>query len=331
MFDLRLDDAAEWIRTKGLSSIAIQLPEGLKIRAHEIADALSSKANVPVIIIGDPCYGACDVYVNYKKFADGLIHFGHSPLPSVTDDDNILFIEALVNIDIKEKIAKIAGDLPKKVGLIAAVQYIGTIGDAKKVLESMGKKVFVGKGDARIKYDGQVLGCNCSSAEAVSKNVDCFLYIGEGNFHPLAAAFGVGKEIKVFDPVTSELRSTDDVRDRILRKRFAAIEKAKAADSFLVIVSSKVGQRRDAAADDIMKKIVSTGKKAYKAVIEEITPNALLAYRVDAYVSTACPRLAMDDSVRFDKPMLTPPEAEIAIGARGWNEYKFDEIRDKAI
>ena len=328
MFDLRLDRAAEWIRSKGFSSVAIQLPEGLKIRAHEIADGISSKAGVPAVIIGDPCYGACDVYADYKKFADGLIHFGHSPMPSVTIDENILYIEAFVSIDIKEKMTKIAKDLPNKIGLIAAVQYIGALGDAKNVLESFGKKVYIGKGDARIRYEGQILGCNCSSAEAVSKKVDCFLYIGEGNFHPLAAAFGVGKEIKVLDPITSELRSTNDIRDRILRKRFATIENARNANSFLVIVSSKTGQRRDAVADGIIKKIVSEGRKAYKAVIEEITPNALIAYRVDAYVSTACPRLAMDDSVRYDKPMLTPPEAEIAIGVRKWNDYEFDEIRE---
>jgi len=329
MFDLRLDDVSEWIRSKGFSSVAIQLPEGLKIRAHEIADDISSNTGASVTILGDPCYGACDVYVDYKKFADGLIHFGHSPIPSISCDDDILFIEAPVSINIRDKIAKIADLLPERIGLIAAVQYVGTLGDAKEVLESLGKKAFIGKGDARLRYEGQVLGCNCSSAESVCGEADCFLYIGEGDFHPLAAAFGVGREIKVFDPITSELRSADDTRDRILRKRFAAIEKAKDANSFLVIVSSKTGQRRDAVADGIAKKMTSAGKKVYKAVMEEITPNALLPYRVDAYVSTACPRLAIDDSVRFDKPMLTPPEAEIAIGIRKWDDYVFDAIRDE--
>jgi 2-(3-amino-3-carboxypropyl)histidine synthase len=303
------------------------MPEGLRLRAHEIADHISSRTKVQVLIVGDPCYGACDVYIDYKRFADGLIHFGHSPIPSVSDDDNILFIEAFVNIDIKEKIARIADGLPERIGLIAAVQYIGALKDAKNVLESLGKKVLIGKGDARLRYEGQILGCNCSSAEAVADEADCFLYIGEGNFHPLAAAFGIGKEIKVFDPTTSELRTTNDVRDRILRKRFAAIESAKAADSFLVIVSSKAGQRRDAVADDIAAKISEEKKKAYKVVMEEVTPNALLAYRVDAYVSTACPRLAIDDSLRYDRPMLTPAETEVAIGIRDWNDYGFDQIR----
>ncbi|MCL2891144.1 MAG: diphthamide biosynthesis enzyme Dph2 [Methanomassiliicoccaceae archaeon] len=327
MFSFRLDDVSQWIRERKLSSVAVQLPEGLKIRATEIADHISSKTGVPVIVIGDPCYGACDLCVNYKDIADGLIHFGHSPIPSLYNDENILFVEAFASVNVKEGIAKIAGMLPERVGLLATVQYIRTLEDVKSVLENAGKKVVIGKGDARVKYPGQILGCDCSAAASVKEDVDCFLYIGEGDFHPLAAAFGVKKEIKVFNPITSELRSVDDVRDRILRKRFATIEKAKDANSFLVIVSTKVGQRRDGVADDLLKKIASAGKKGYKAVMNEVAPNALLAYRVDAYVNTACPRLAMDDSARYDKPILTPQELEAAIGLRSWDDYEFDEIR----
>jgi 2-(3-amino-3-carboxypropyl)histidine synthase len=327
MFDLRLDDITEWIRRKCFSSVAVQLPEGLKIRATEIADHIFSNTDVPVIILGDPCYGACDLYINFKDVADGLVHFGHSPIPSISDNEDVMFIEALAYLDIKNGIKKIAGSLPENVGLLATVQYISTLRDVKDILEGLGKKVLIGKGDERLKYDGQVLGCNCSAAESVADDVECFLYIGEGDFHPLAAAFGVGKEIKVFNPITNEIRSVDDVRDRILRKRFAAIESAKNAQSFLVIVCTKAGQRRDAVADGIMKKINSAGKKAYKAVMEEITSDSLLAYRVDAYVNTGCPRLAMDDSVRYGKPILTPPEAEVAIGIRDWERYEFDAIR----
>ncbi|MBO7204879.1 MAG: diphthamide synthesis protein, partial [Candidatus Methanomethylophilaceae archaeon] len=48
--------------------------------------------------------------------------------------------------------------------------------------------------------------------------------------------------------------------------------------------------------------------------------------RVDAYVCTACPRIAMDDALRYDRPMLTPPELEVALGIREWDDYVFDQI-----
>ena len=157
--------------------------------------------------------------------------------------------------------------------------------------------------------------------------MDEFLYIGEGDFHPLAAAFGVNRPIRVFNPVTGELRSVDDVRDRILRKRFANIQRAKDARSFLVIVCDKIGQRRDKLADELVEKIRSKGLSAYKAYMNELSPQNLMAYRVDAYVCTACPRIAMDDAARYDRPMLTPPELEVAIGIREWENYEFDQIR----
>ncbi|MCL2785733.1 MAG: diphthamide biosynthesis enzyme Dph2 [Methanomassiliicoccaceae archaeon] len=329
MFDLRLDEIVEWIRGKGLSSVAVQLPEGLKVRALEIADHIFSKAGVPVTILGDPCYGSCDVRGSHRKIADGLVHFGHAHMPSVPVDENVLFIEATVDVDVDEGISRIAPSLPERIGLLATVQYIGALNDAKRSLEARGKKVVIGKGDPRLKYDGQVLGCNYSAAESVADEVDCFLFIGEGEFHPLAAALGIKKELFMFNPLTYELRAVTESRDRIMRKRFATIEKAKQADSFLVIECMKPGQRRTAVADDMMRKIIAAGKKAYKLSLYDVTPEWLLAYRVDAYVSTACPRLAMDESARFEKPILTPPEAEIVLGIREWEDYRFDAIRDQ--
>ncbi len=327
MFDLRLEYIASWIRDRGFASVAIQLPEGLKIRATEITDFIVKNTGSQVIVLGDPCYGACDTFVSFGDIADALVHFGHSPIPSLEVPDNVLYIEALYTADISDKVRSIAGELPENIGLIATVQYIRCLDDAKAVLESCGKKVLIGTGDKRTVYPGQILGCDCSAAEAVASSVDMFLFIGEGDFHPLAAAFGVGKDMRVLNPITGELRSVDEVRDRILRKRFAAIERARDAKSFLVIVCSKVGQRRDEVADDIVSKIRASGRIAYKAYMNELSPQNLMAYRVDAFVSTACPRLAIDDYSRYDKPILTPPEAEIAIGSREWEHYEFDVIR----
>ena len=326
MFDFRLDDIVAWIRDGGYSSVALQLPEGLKIRATEISEYLSDKTGVDTLIVGLPCYGACDLY-DYKGKTDALVHFGHSPIPSQGDDPNVMYIESRSDVTLDDSVMDSLKDLPERIGLLATVQYLGLIPVVKAILEKMDRKVSVGVGDRRIAYPGQVLGCNCSSAEAVIDDVDAFLFIGEGDFHPLAAAFGVNKDIIVLNPVTKEVRNMAETRDRILRKRFAAIQSASNAQSFLVIVCSKVGQNRSAEADRIIEKIRTHGLKAYKAVLEEINPISLMSYRVDAYVNTACPRVAMDDSAKYDRPMLTIPELDIVLGDREWADYEFDQIR----
>lgn len=327
MFDLRLEYIAKWVSDRGYASVAIQLPEGLKIRATEIVDFLSERTGVDCTVLGDPCYGACDLFIRYKELAQALIHFGHSPIPSQGDDPDVLYIEADMGLDIHDSLLKVVDQLAYRVGLLATVQYIGCIPQAEEVIRASGRASAVGVGDARICYPGQVLGCNCSSAYSVADDVDEYLYIGEGDFHPLAAAFGINKPIKVLNPVTGELRSVDDIRDRILRKRFAAIQVAKEAKSFLVIVCDKIGQRRTDVADDLVKAIRAKGFSAYKAYMNELSPQNLMAYRVDAYVCTACPRIAMDDSARYNHPMLTPPEAEVVIGVREWEDYVFDQIK----
>ncbi len=326
MFDFQLDNIVAWIRDGGYTSVALQLPEGLKIRATEISDYLTEKTGVETLIVGLPCYGACDLY-DYRGKTDALVHFGHSPIPSQGDDPNVLYIESRSDADVDDSILGLLSGLPERIGLLATIQYLDLIPKVKSILEKSGRKVFVGTGDRRIAYPGQVLGCNCSSAEAVLDDVDAFLFIGEGDFHPLAAAFGIKKDVIVLNPVTSEVRSMAEVRDRILRKRFAAIQTAKNAQSFLVIVCSKVGQNRSEEADRAIEKIRSHGLKAYKAILEEITPLSLLSYRVDAYVSTACPRVAMDDSAKYDHPMITLTELDIVLGDREWADYEFDQIR----
>ena len=326
MFDFQLDRIVAWIRDGGYSSVALQLPEGLKIRATEISDFIIDSTGVDILVVGYPCYGACDLY-DYKGKTDALVHFGHSRIPSQGDDPNVLYIESRSDATLDASVMDVLGDLPQRIGLLATIQYIDLITVMKEILESTGRMVLVGEGDRRIAYPGQVLGCNCSSAESVIDDVDAFLFLGEGDFHPLAAAFGVKKDVIVLNPITKEVRDMADTRDRILRKRFAAIQSAKGAQSFLVIVCSKVGQDRSAEADEVISKIRSHGLKAYKAVMEEITPMSLMAYRVDAYVNTACPRVAMDDSARYERPMLTIPELDIVLGDSEWADYRFDQIR----
>ena len=326
MFDFELETISRWISDGGYASVALQMPEGLKIRAPEISEFIERETGAVPVIVGRPCYGACDLF-DYHEWADALIHFGHSPIPSQGDDPNVLYIESRSDAEVDESIMGSLSRLPRRIGLLATVQYLGLIPKVKGMLESSGREVRVGEGDRRICHPGQVLGCNCSAAESVDADVDGYLFIGEGDFHPLAAAFGMEKPVLVLNPVTGEVRDMSETRDRILRRRFAAIQGARDAERFLVIVCSKVGQNRSGLADEMVSLLRRHGRTAHKVVIEEINPTALMSYQVDAFVNTACPRIAMDDAARYPKPMLTPPELEIALGEREWGQYVFDQIR----
>lgn len=326
MFDLESERVIGWIKSNGYSRVAVQLPEGLKVRSQEISDTVRSAGAIPVLI-GRPCYGACDYYDGYKRFADALVHYGHSAIPSLGGDPDVLFVEARSDRGIAS-LKNHLDILPSKIGILASIQYIGLIDGAAGILEESGRTVLVSPGDSRIKYPGQVLGCNCSAAENIAGDVEAFLFLGEGDFHPLAAAFGTDTPLFVYNPVTESMSSVEDPKERILRKRFASVTVASEARSFTVIVCSKIGQNRSAEAERISALLEKAGKDVYTVVLEEITPEALLHYRTDAFVNTACPRISMDESSRFGKPVLTITEAEIVAGTRKWEDYEFDAIRD---
>ena len=328
MFDLELDRVARWIRDGGYSSVAVQLPEGLKIRALEISDFIESNTGAKVLVIGRPCYGACDIF-DYRGWCDAIVHYGHSPIPSMGDDPNALYIEARYGSELPKGFSDFVSSLPGRVGILATVQYIGMIPEVADALRSSGRIPMIGTGDDRLAYPGQVLGCNCTAAESISDECDCFLYLGEGDFHPIAASLGTEKTVYVLNPVTGETRSMDEQRDHIIRRRFGTIQSASKAEEFVVIVSSKKGQCRPETASDAERMIRSAGRRCTTVVLEEITPESLASYRADAYVCTACPRVATDESARYDRPMLTVPELEIALGLKEWKGYPFDQIRGR--
>ena len=76
MHDLELHKAAEEIRKSMANTVLVQLPEGLKPKAKEIADFLEKSTSAKIFIWAGSCYGACDV--PDVKGIDLLIQFGHS-------------------------------------------------------------------------------------------------------------------------------------------------------------------------------------------------------------------------------------------------------------
>ncbi len=74
--------------------------------------------------------------------------------------------------------------------------------------------------------------------------------------------------------------------------------------------------------------IQSSGKSAEIIMMDSISPTLLMAYRdVDAFVLTACPSIAIDDSNMYEKPLITPQELEIVLDKRDWSDYEMDEIK----
>ena len=75
-YNLELEKAVKQIKKQRAKNVLIQLPDGLKPKATEIATYLQKHTKANIFIWLDTCYGACD-YPEIKNI-DLLIQWGHS-------------------------------------------------------------------------------------------------------------------------------------------------------------------------------------------------------------------------------------------------------------
>jgi len=78
-YNLELDRVVLEIRKQKAKKVCVQLPDGLKPKAKEIADKIEKETDSEVIIWGGSCFGACDTPQGLEKIGvDLLVQFGHS-------------------------------------------------------------------------------------------------------------------------------------------------------------------------------------------------------------------------------------------------------------
>ncbi|EQD49971.1 Diphthamide synthesis, DPH1/DHP2, partial [mine drainage metagenome] len=68
----------------------------------------------------------------------------------------------------------------------------------------------------------------------------------------------------------------------------------------------------------------AAGREAELLYFDRLDPRDLEGRAFEAYVNTACPRIALDDGPSYARPVLTPPEFLMALGERPLAPYRFD-------
>ena len=321
-FDFEEERVKQEILKLGAKRVLIQLPEGLKPEAPRLAKIVEKFGALP-IVSADPCYGACDLATVEAESlgVDLIVHYGHSKLLKYERVPTI-YVEARATMNVNDAVDKALPMLEnwQKIGLTTTVQHVQTLDDVKEMLLRAGKTVVIGDA-GRVNYPGQVVGCDYSNAKSVAKDVEAFLFVGGGRFHALGVALSTLKPTIVADPYEKRAYSVNKEAERVIKQRWASIEKAMTAKNFAVIVGLKPGQKKFEEALDLKKKLEKGGKTAYLFVAKEITPEVLMEFpTVDAYVNTACPRVSLDDASKFQKPVLTINEALVVIGELSWEK-----------
>ncbi|MBZ6496725.1 diphthamide biosynthesis enzyme Dph2 [Natrinema longum] len=319
-WDYELEEIVDAIEERDATKVGLQFPEGLKRRGPAVADDLRALADddVTFMLSGQPCYGACDLDTYLMKRTDVFVHFGHSPMK---DTDKVIYVPLFSNVEVTPIMEEALDTLepPEEtegVGLVTTAQHMNRYEEMTEFLEERGYEVQSRRGDERLTHEGQVLGCNYASADVPAEQV---LYVGGGKFHPLGLAMEhPDKHVVIADPVNNVVTVADT--DKFMKQRYGAIHRAMDAEKWGVIFCTKIGQGRWEMAQDIL----DDNDNAYLITMDEVTPDRLRNFDMDAFVNTGCPRITTDDGPQFHKPMLTPGEYRIAVGDEPLDSLSFD-------
>ena len=113
----------------------------------------------------------------------------------------------------------------------------------------------------------------------------------------------------------------EGLREKILKQRTISIQKLKDAKNVGIIVEIKPGQRFGSP-KYLVDKLKENGKNPIIITMSELTPEKIMNfYHIDAFIELACPRIAVDDFAKYNKPILTFKEALVALGVKSWKDY----------
>lgn len=291
--------------------MALDGPDGLLKKIQSCAYNLSEKYQIPVYVIGDTSWGSCDLNLHAVETlgVDILFNIGHT-IAMEKFGDKVVMIDAFDDVDFSKIATRCAIELKKnfrKISLVTNSQYLPSVQKVKKIFESHGYQVIIGRGKGHLN-DAQVFGCEFYPAYDSKNDVDAYIFLGQSMFHSASIAIVTQKPTFMIDPYFNEYSQINDFAQKLEKKAVLSVLKAQDANTIGIIIGLKEGQFAKIKALEIKKMLESQGKRILLIAMTEITDERLLSYQeVDAFVQVACPRIGTDN--HFHKPVLSAPQA----------------------
>lgn len=87
MFRLELDKVVAEVKARNAKVVLLQIPDGLKMRANEMVDAVERETGAQVYIWFSSCFGQCDVPLGLGPLGiDLMVQFGHNRYHKTTEE-----------------------------------------------------------------------------------------------------------------------------------------------------------------------------------------------------------------------------------------------------
>lgn len=225
------------------------------------------------------------------------------------------FLQAKYGIEFKlpdnfKKVLKKTFEEKSNLAVFCAVQFREHLDEVMQEINNENYTTKTSKA-FRTSIEGQILGCDsyADSLQLDLKEIDGFIYIGDGYFHPnaLLLAQEFEEEIKpviVVNVVQQIVEIIDKTHiEKYLKKKKANLAKFHMAQNIGVFVTSKWGQEYKETA--LKLKPQYPNKNIYYFISDNFTDLEMENFPyIDCWVNTACPRIGQDDIVRHKFPVV---------------------------
>jgi len=219
----------EEIKHRKPRSVALNGPEALIPKLQDVADHIAEIFGIQVYIIGDTCWGSCDLNTHAAEMlaADILFNIGHT-IAMDTFGQKVMMISAFDDISFEAVAKKCAKELVgkyKTVSLVTDSQHLHQIDNVKKIFEDHGYTIIIGRGIGQLR-DAQVFGCEFYPAYNVQNQVDAYIFLGQSMFHSASVALSTEKPTFMLDPYFEEYTEVNEFAHAMRKRAILSIYKA---------------------------------------------------------------------------------------------------------
>ncbi|HEY3094271.1 MAG TPA: diphthamide biosynthesis enzyme Dph2 [Nitrososphaera sp.] len=301
----------EVIEQRRPRSVALNGPEGLIPKIQDAADHVTEKFGIEAYVIGDTCWGSCDLNTHAADMlgADILFNIGHT-VAMETFGKKVVMIGALDDISFDPVAIKCAKGLQGKyqtISLLTDSQHLHQIESVKEIFEDHGYCVIIGRGKGQLR-DAQVFGCEFYPAYNIQKQVDAYVFLGQSMFHSASVAMSTDRPTFMLDPYFEEYSQVNEFAQGMQKRAILSIYKVLDAEKIGIVIGLKEGQFAHVRALELKKEFEKLGRKVQMIALTEITDERMQNFKgIDVFVQVACPRIATDN--HFKKSMLSVPQA----------------------
>ena len=320
------------IRQNQCQRVALQLPEGLQMFAMALSTIFQQFAyysdrsrKLDTVVLADVTYGACcvDDFTAKALGCDLLIHYGHSCLVPVTKTTiKTLYVFVSIEFALQHLVETILLNFPQRdthLYLLGTIQFSAGLPGVLKNLTQQHGYSNVTIPQIKPLSPGEVLGCTSPRLDSPPES-SLVLYVGDGRFHLESIMIQnphLAQRFFRYDPYQAKLTHEQYDYSTMLRMRRDAIEQARlpAMRTFGLLVGTLGRQGNLDVVHWIRSRLEQAGKRVMTILVSEISVQKLRLFdgSCDVFIQTSCPRLSIDWGYAFDKPLLTPYEAMLAL------------------